>query len=287
MHPPAEVQVTVDMVEQLIDSACPELRAYPVRWLDEGWDNFIFEVGPYAARLPRRKLAVPLLLNEQRWLPVLAARLPLDVPLPMHAGQPGPLFPWPWSIVPWIAGQTAQSHIFTFDDTVLLAQTLQALHQPAGDDAPENPFRGVPLPAKQEIYQRRLKIYATKDPNSANKLNQIWQAACLAPPAESRCWLHGDLHPRNVIVRDGKLVGLIDWGDIHGGDVATDLACAWLLPTSAEQRREFFAEYGASDDVVHRARGWALHIGLGLLESDDPRHAPLGLATLERLMELP
>ncbi|HAW29186.1 MAG TPA: aminoglycoside phosphotransferase, partial [Planctomycetaceae bacterium] len=63
---------------------------------------------------------------------------------------------------------------------------------------------------------------------------------CSTPASTNRVWLHGDLHPRNVIIRDGTLVGVIDWGDLNGGDAATDLACAWLLLDTAVKRQEFF-----------------------------------------------
>jgi len=120
--------------------------------LDEGWDNFIFLIGEHrAARLPRRQGAVPFLLNEQQWLPVLAPRLPIELPLPLHTGRPSELFPWPWSVVTWIQGRTAETHLFSATDTVLLAETLLTLHQPCAEDAPYNPFRGVPLQTKNEI----------------------------------------------------------------------------------------------------------------------------------------
>src|SRR5262245_19282678 len=111
--------------------------------VDEGWDNFTFLVGQrHAARLPRREAAVAFVVNEQRWLPILAARLPLQVPVPVHVGQPSEMFRWPWSLVDWIPGVTAERHFFHSADTALLAETLLALHQPAPDDAPVNPFRG-------------------------------------------------------------------------------------------------------------------------------------------------
>jgi aminoglycoside phosphotransferase (APT) family kinase protein len=96
--------------------------------------------------------------------------------------------------------------------------------------------------------------------------------------------VHGDLHPRNVVVRNGALAGLIDWGDLNGGDAATDVSCAWMLIADARRRREFLAAYGPGEALVCRARGWAVHLGLAHLESNEPRHTQIGLATLERVL---
>lgn len=71
-----------------------------------------------------------------------------------------------------------------------------------------------------------------------------WTTGMAAPAATDRVWLHGDLHPGNVVVRKGGLVGLIDWGDMTGGDPATDLAAAWTLLRSDAERQAFWGRYG-------------------------------------------
>jgi aminoglycoside phosphotransferase (APT) family kinase protein len=194
------------------------------------------------------------------------------------------LFPWPWSVVKWIEGNTAETHIFTDSDTALLAKTLVELHQEPPEDAPVNPQRGVPLDRKNEIAQERLNRFGRQPGVDTSRLAAIWREACAAPYAEQRVWLHGDLHPRNVVVRNGALAGLIDWGDLNGGDAATDLASAWMLIKSARLRREFLAVYGASEDLVCRAKGWAVLLGLAHFDSGEPRHVPIGLAALARVI---
>ena len=156
-QPAAEIHITASTVRSLLAAECPELAELPVRMVDEGWDNFTFLAGQqYAVRLPRREAAVPLLLNEQRWLPVLAPRLPLAVPTPVYCGAPGELFPWPWSVVHWAPGVTAERHPFHSPDVRLLAETLLKLHEPAPDEAPINTFRGVPLSTKNEMVAERI-----------------------------------------------------------------------------------------------------------------------------------
>lgn len=110
-----------------------------------------------------------------------------------------------------------------------------------------------------------------------------WKEAIEAPPARDRVWLHGDLHPRNVLVQDGALAGLIAWGDVTAGDVATDLACAWMLFAYARARTLFLEAYAPSEQVQARAAGWAVHFASGLIDSGEPRHVQIGLSAMRRL----
>ena len=283
-HPPAEIHPEAETVRCLLELECPELCELPIRIVGEGWDNFTFRVGQrYAVRLPRRKVAVSLLANEQRWLPVLAPRLSLEVPELVHLGRANELFPWPWSVVNWVAGDTAETHFLQSTDTVPLAQALHELHQPAPDDAPVNPHRGVPLSIKSEIVEERMNRLRRIE-TDLSRLEAIWRGGCEAKLAQDRVWVHGDLHPRNVVIRDGSLVGLIDWGDLNGGDAATDIACAWMLFADALHRLQFLDAYGVSDDLCRRAKAWAVHFGLALVESGERHHMRLGAVTLERVL---
>src|SRR4249919_3336738 len=108
--PQAEVDIDARLVAALLSEQHPDLAHQPLRPLAAGWDNVMFRVGNrLVARLPRRLAAVPLLLNELRWLPEVATGLPLPVPVPVRSGAPGCDYPWPWSISPWLPGQTADS----------------------------------------------------------------------------------------------------------------------------------------------------------------------------------
>lgn len=283
--PPAEIHVDVATVRRLLEVDCPSLAQGTISLVDEGWDNFIYRVGSqHAVRLPRREIAARLLANEQNWLPILAPRLPLGTPVPVHIGKPSALFPWPWSVVKWISGETAENHCFTLEDVSLLAEALVSLHQPAPEAAPRNPFRGVSVRAKNDLVKERLHSLEQRDGITAQRLAAIWRDACQAPETEQRVWLHGDLHARNVVVNESRLVGLIDWGDLNGGDPANDLACAWTLIESARLRRAILEAYAADDALVRRAMGWALHFGLTLVNSGEPRHVPMGWTILNRLL---
>ena len=270
MKPAAEVHVDVDLVRALLERQHPDLASEPLVPAGEGWDNVIFRAGEaFAVRLPRRAAAVPLLLKEQRWLPVLAPALGIETPVAVAAGSPSAEFPWPWSVVPWIPGESAEAASLGRDAARTLADVLRRLHLPASADAPLNPVRGVPLRERREVVEARLSDLGSPS------LDRAWSQALRAPTAERHVWVHGDLHPRNVVVRGRRIVGLIDWGDLCGGDPATDLAAAWTL-FEEPARDAFFQRYRAADDERVRALGWAAVFASSLLTSSEARHERIG-----------
>lgn len=268
---------TASLVRSLVEAQHPELASSTLEPVDEGWDNATFRLGTaLAVRLPRRKLAAELVLNEQRWLPVVAPWLSLRVPVPVAVGVPSESYPWPWSIVPWVPGVTAGLTPLTPEQSLVLAENLRALHRPTPPEAPRNPFRGVPLEARREAVEDRLSRLGLE------ALLPAWRTALEAGACTTSVWLHGDLHSRNVILRDGALSGLIDWGDITAGDPATDLACAWTL-MEADARAVFWETYGADEDERARAAGWAVNLATAMVDAGDTRHRRIGRAVIERL----
>jgi len=283
-HPSAEVIVDLDLVRQLLQSQCPALADKPLRYHDEGWDNFTYRLGEqYSVRLPRRQMAVPLVEHEQRWLPEIAARLPIAIPVPVFAGRPTDEYPWPWSVVRWVPGETPKAPL-NRANALRLAEVLALLHQPAPQDAPQNPYRGVPLETRNEFFVERMQSVEAEQAFDTERMSSVWKEALIESPPRDRRWLHGDLHSQNVVLADGHLAGLIDWGDLAAGDVATDLAAAWMLIDAEEIRREFFDRYGADASTQTRARGWALHLGLAFFVIGEGRDREDGREIVRRVL---
>jgi aminoglycoside phosphotransferase (APT) family kinase protein len=288
------VDVTADLVRRLLAGQHPDLARLPVEFLANGWDNVMFRVGAeLAARLPRRALGAQILVHEQRWLPLLAPRLPLPIPYPERIGHPAHGYPWPWSIVPYLPGEPAA----TADrlDLPLAADAvagfLGAMHVPAPADAPPNPFRGVPLADRAENFGKNLDTLAGQVDRAA--VLGLWEDALAAPVfAGQPLWLHGDMHPANILVRDGRVTGIIDFGDITAGDPAADLSVAWmLLPASLHGAfRDAYQAYqvaAAADPALwRRARGWALNLALAFLahSADNPLINGIGDRTLRAVL---
>lgn len=287
--PAAEVAIDEALVRALLVDQHPDLAGLDLAVQPSGWDNAVVRIGPdLVARLPRRALSVPLVEHEQRWLPVLAPRLPLPVPVPLRAGRPGAGYPWPWSICRWLPGASAlvAPPVDPHATAVALGRFVAALHEPAPADAPANPFRGIPLPDREE---RTLDALADLgDAVDGPALRACWHELAATPPwAGPPVWLHGDLHPGNLVVHDGVLSAVADFGDLTGGDPAVDLAVAWML-LPPEDRPAFRAAAGTGasgpvDDATWaRARGWALALGIvtAAHSGDNPLYAAHGERTM-------
>jgi aminoglycoside phosphotransferase (APT) family kinase protein len=270
--PEAEVDVDAGLVRRLLAGQCPHLADEHVEGLAHGWDNEIFALGPdLLVRLPRRAASAELIEHEILALPRLAPRLPVPVPVPVFAGRPAHGYPWRWTVVPRLPGHRAADVAVAARTGAVpgLAAFLVALHTPAEADAPTNPFRGVALTSKLAAWEPRIRAVAGEE------ALRRWKAQADAPAwPEPSVWLHGDLHPLNLLLHaEGSLAGVIDFGDVCAGDPASDLAVGWLL-FDAPARAAFRADCalsGAYDESVWR-RAWAWALGLSCiftLASDD------------------
>lgn len=279
--PSAEVKIDALLVSQLLAEQHPDLQNLSIQFIDAGWDNAMFRLGDHlAVRLPRREIAARLLENEQHWLPQLAKQFPLAVPTPERIGLPNPLYPWHWSIIPWLPGQTADEIQLNADHAQQFALFLKALHVKAPDNAPKNPFRGVSLVERVTMLNERMQRLKALTAMVTPTIRALWKQAVDAPIDVEPTWIHGDLHPRNLLVDKGGFTGVIDWGDLAAGDRATDLAALWYLFPEQHLRQQAINSYGeVSEATLDRAKGWAILFGVVLLDSglvDHSQHAAIG-----------
>jgi aminoglycoside phosphotransferase (APT) family kinase protein len=289
--PAAEIDVDEALVRALLVEQHPDLADRPLRLLANGWDNVLFRLGDdLIVRLPRRALSAPLVEHELRWLPELAVGLPLPVPAPVRAGGPTDGYPWRWSIVPWFEGGSGLVEPLADRGATaeLLGAFLAALHRPAPDDAPVNPYRGVQLERRAAQLETNLTALGSSVDGPA--LRRLWAELSAAPVWDGpRLWLHGDVHPGNLVVRDGQLVAVVDFGDLTGGDRVSDLVVGWMLFDEVDRAR-FRAAAGAQrpvDDASWaRAHAWALALGVAIAanSADNPRYAELAHRTIAAVL---
>ena len=228
--------------------------------------------------------------NELRWLAVAASHVTLATPLPVLRGEPSSSYAWPWMIASFIEGVSGDE----VDDETLfgsagaLATFMRELHVTAPGNAPRNPWRSVSLTERSRDLETRLADLRTVIDTALAAT--VFEHACAAPPwGETDTWLHGDLHPGNLVYRDGRLVGAVDFGDICAGDPATDLAGA-LLTLPYDALETFFAAYGVPDDAtLARAIGWAVVLGtmmVSLGRVSRPRYMRVGERALANATRL-
>lgn len=293
--PITEPRIDFRLAEALLADQHPDLSHLPLSPLGSGWDNELFRIGSeFTLRLPRHANAERLLMNELRWLPVLAPRLPLAVPMPVRRGAPALGYPWIFSVHRYLKGETAMTRAprDTFAAAEALGGFLATLHRPAPDDAPYNPFRSVPLSARAELVVKHLgQLREELGAIAHDHLLALWDRLSASEPLSSApCLLHGDLHPANLIVHQGELCGVLDFGDVCAGDPATDLAVAFmLLPEPAHPVLFRAAQHGNDEALWHRARGWALALGAAAAAGsiDDPQIHTMGLRTLQNVLAQP
>lgn len=266
-----DVHIDAAFALDRIAAQFPEYKGAAIEPIGEGFDNAAFLLdGRTVFRLPRRAFAVRFLQNEARILPLLAPHLPLSIPAPAYLGQPDSAYPYPFAGYPFVTGTTACSYPWTdekrADAAPALGRFLRALHAVPVDDAlawaPRDEIRRADLPYRFE----QLRIRAEAIPE-ARPLLPLAEALAATPPGPQLTWIHGDFHPRHLLVdAEGAPAAVIDWGDVHLGDPALDLSIAFtFLPAAA--RPAFRDAYGAVDENTwNRARFRAMFYAAVLIE---------------------
>lgn len=247
-----ELPIGDELVRRLVDEQFPEWSDLSLTRVEpSGTDNAIFRLGDeFAVRLPRREGSTYPGDKEHDWLPHLAPALSVEIPLPVAQGRPAQDYPWHWSVVRWLEGETPLGANVDPDELATLLRELQAIDPTRGPMPGVR--RGEPLAARDDT--TRLAIEHLEVPGGI----ELWQHAVTAPEwPGARVWLHADLDTRNVLVRHGQLTGVIDWGCLGIGDPAVDVMVAWKL-LDAPARERFRELLAVDDDTWLRAQGWAL-----------------------------
>jgi aminoglycoside phosphotransferase (APT) family kinase protein len=282
-HRSGEPVVTAGLVRALLAGQHPDLLALPIgedvdpapgAGVVRGWDNTMVRLGEdLALRLPRHDVGQALLDKEVTWLPRIAAQTGLPLAAPVRTGVPGSGYPYRWAVVPWTVGTSAAYRPADGRDDYAadLAGQLQRLHVPASQDAPGNPFRGVPLASITDRFGPRWQALRTRCPGAmVRTVDAAWQDALATPDFTGPpVWLHGDPHPDNTVLAEGATGSpleppepvLVDFGDLCAGDPASDLGIALTHFTPAGAavfRAHYEAGRAPDEDLWRRARGWSL-----------------------------
>ena len=294
----AEIEVDAGWARRLIAGQFPDLAVEAVERYGEGWDNTVWLVGGRLLfRFPRRAIAAGCLERELAALPVLGPLLDLPVPAVAYRGEPADGYPWPFFGTPLLPGVDVSDAPLPDEARNVVgrrvARFLRSLHRPEVLAA-VGPL-GLPVdPNARADMQRRV-------PRALLHLDRVAQAGlweapawvqdlCAAAtalaPSDELVVVHGDLHFRHLLLEDGRLAGVVDWGDVCLGCRSIDLQLYWSFIPPGE-RPAFLAAYGPVDDGdLLRARVLALSLNALLaLYGHETRRAAVAreaLASLER-----
>lgn len=203
----------------------------------------------------------PQVDKEHRWLPVLAPHLPLPIPVPLARGVAADGYPFDWSVYRWLGGEIAtierirdmSEFATTLADFLLDLQRIDAADGPP--PGPHSAFRGGPL-ATYDAETRRA-IDALQGQTAGDMATAVWDAALAARWSGPQVWFHGDVSAGNLLVRDGRLAAVIDFGCSGVGDPACDVTIVWTL-FSGDSREWFRSALSLDSGTWARGRGWAL-----------------------------
>lgn len=285
------LDIDVSLVRRLIADQFPRWEHLPIHAVEPGgWDNRTFRLGDdMSVRLPSAERYAAQVEKEHRWLPRLAPHLPVTIPEPIAMGAPVHGYPWRWSVYRWIGGETAS--VERIGDMTAFAETLagflRALWEVDTDDAPtpgaQNFYRGGPVATYDA--ETRHAIASLRDEIDARAVTSVWEAALASRWERAPVWVHGDVTASNLLVRDGGLSAVIDFGSSGVGDPACDLTMAWTFFT-AESRPAFLATIAVDDRTWARARGWAAWKALITLADHRAAHAETSPAARHVLDEV-
>ncbi len=294
----SEIEVSEDLVRELLREQHPELAELSIREVAGGWGNQMWRLGDdLVVRMQRMDRSSELQLKERRWLPLLASRLPLPIPTPVRSGTPSERFPKMWTVMTWVEGTPLDHGSITRGDHAadMLAAFLKALHVEAPADGPDASDFGA-HPKECTVGFERFLRAVDLGGFAEDDIRAVWDDAVAAFEWQGpRVWVHGDRHPANVVIADGTLAGIVDFGALFAGDPAWDLAAAWLLlPAGCASR--FFDSYAQADEAsVRRARGLAAMKSLFLmlmgqngdrgLPGGKPNWGPAGRSALDRVLK--
>lgn len=233
--PSTDPVIDHQLVHQLLAQQFPQWASLPLAEVaTPGWCNRAFRLGDeLLVRLPRHEAYAAQVEKEQQWLPLLAPHLPLPIPAPVGLGRPQGRYPWHWSVYRWLPGDTARPErvsdmLGLASDLGRFLQALQRIDAAGGPPPSDHNFhRGGELAVYDAQTREAIGLLQGRIDTAA--ATRMWEAALATSWTRPPVWLHGDVSVGNLLVREGRLVAVIDFGNAAVGDPACDLAPAWTV----------------------------------------------------------
>lgn len=285
MHP-GEIDIDAALVRRLLAEQFPQLADRSLTVVrSTGTVNAIFRLGPdLCVRLPRLGEWAEGIEREWRWLPELAPRLSLEIPRPLARGQPTKWYPYPWAVYQWIEGAPYRDALMSDESQAAreLADFVLELREIDTRGAP----RGGRRPLRELDAVTRAAIDRARGLIDTEAVSAVWKRSLASPPWEGEpVWIHGDLLKPNLLVRNGRLAAVIDFGGVGIGDPAADVVPAWSVFGRAGRER-FRRALDVADETWERARGYALHQAVMIIpyyRETNPGFVAMAIRTVEEI----
>lgn len=272
-----ELDVDVQLAHRLIEQSLPQYADLGVQPLvSSGSSNALFRLGDsLLVRMPRQPGGTATIEKEARWLPVIAQGLTTPVPEVVAIGEPGLGYPERWAVTTWLDGDVPQvpwdvhqgsSHRVADGLARLVAELRgMGIPPPAYNDPALSWYRGGRLADMDHEFRQSIdecRMIADLGLDLDRALN-VWDDALAAEQATTpvRSWYHGDLLAENLLIRNGELAAVLDFGGLAVGDPAVDLIVAWEV-LDREGRQTFKQAISVDDAAWAKGMGWALLIAM-------------------------
>ncbi|MCI0552343.1 MAG: aminoglycoside phosphotransferase family protein, partial [Anaerolineae bacterium] len=260
-----EIDIDIALIKRLLNEQFPNLAERSITAVrSTGTVNAIFRVGDeFCVRMPRLKEWAESIDNEWIWLPKLAPHISLNIPKPLARGTPTNYYPCPWAIYHWMDGSPYQDELIGDQHQAAydLANFIKELQRIDGRGAP----RGGRHPLIELDTVTRSAIAASRNVVDDHAVSAAWALSLKALSWDGKpVWIHGDLLKSNLLVKDGRLYAVIDFGGVGIGDPAADVVPAWSVFNKAS-RETFRQVLDVDDNIWSRARGYALHQALMII----------------------
>ncbi|UXT41367.1 aminoglycoside phosphotransferase family protein [Agrobacterium tumefaciens] len=272
------IVVSTEQVRALVGSQFPQWAGLNIRPVElSGWDNRSFRLGDdMLIRMPSASRYVAQVDKEHRWLPALAPFLPFPIPAPLALGQPGQGYPFRWSVYRWLEGEPLARDMDRVDLSTIaidIAAFLRALHGVDASDGPPAGAHNFHRGGSLSVYDGEVKASAARLADEVDQAlaMEIWQLALSSHWRKQGVWVHGDIAEGNLLVKDGRLSAVIDFGSSGVGDPSSDLILAWNV-LDAESRAVFRRALELDEATWQRGRGWALWKALIVLDAERGRN---------------
>ena len=257
------MEINVLLAQNLINSQFPKWAHLPIKPVAKsGWDNRTFHLGDeMTIRLPSKEEYAPQILKECNWLPFLSKYLSIKITKPLALGKPSIEYPWHWSVNSWIEGETVSTENIPNLNKFAkeLGEFLVEFQNIPSNGAPVAGSHNFHRGGELSVYNDEMSLALPKIKNITEQKTAIllWNEAISSTWTSKPVWIHGDFAAGNILVNNGDLNAVIDFGCMAIGDPSCDLAIAWNL-FSGDDRAIFKQSVGLDGSTWVRALGWTL-----------------------------